>query len=82
MVHVKAILSTDDTGNVNLSEYLYWPRQPPDLSMGSRKGQQGLGESEQGLVVLSILSQDLENETLVKSVDDPQVKGEGTLLML
>lgn len=46
--------------------------------MSSRKGQQGLGESEQGLVVLSILSHDLENETLVKFVDDPQLKGEGT----
>lgn len=39
-------------------------------SMGSRKEQQGLGESEPGLVVLSILSHDLENEILVKFVDD------------
>lgn len=31
-----------------------------------------------GLVVLSVLSHDLENETLVKFVDDPQLKGEGT----
>lgn len=34
------------------------------------------------LVVLSILSHGLENEALVKFVDDPQLKGEVTLLML
>lgn len=49
--------------------------------MGSRKGQHELGESELGLVVLSVLSHVLGNETLVKFVDNPPLKAEGTLLM-